>query len=67
MPLARAPKTALQQQMGKLEQKPVIGGERSDATEHCLAGILRLSDSLRDASSYLPPYDQRTYSEVRKH
>jgi hypothetical protein len=42
----------------------VAGGERNDAVDHCLAGIDRLSHEVKDASSYIPAYDQRTYSQV---
>lgn len=42
----------------------VSGGERNDAVDHCLAGIDRLSHEVKDASSYIPAYDQRTYSQV---
>ena len=56
--------TALQEQMARLADTALIGGERSDATDHCLAGIARLSGEVKDASSYLPAYDQRTYAEV---
>lgn len=56
--------TALQEQMGRLADTALIGGERTDAVDHCLAGIARLSKEVKDASSYLPAYDQRTYSEV---
>jgi hypothetical protein len=38
--------------------------DRNDAVDRCLAGIDRLSHEVKDASSYLPAYDQRTYSEV---
>jgi hypothetical protein len=55
---------ALQEQMARLADTALIGGERSDATDHCLAGIARLSSEVKDASSYLPTYDQRTYAEV---
>jgi hypothetical protein len=50
--------------MARLADTALIGGERSDATDHCLAGIARLSSEVKDASSYLPTYDQRTYAEV---
>lgn len=50
--------------MARLADTALVGGERSDATDHCLAGIARLSSEVRDASSYLPTYDQRTYAEV---
>ena len=50
--------------MDRLGDTALIGGERSDATDHCLAGITRLSSEVKDASGYLPAYDQRTYAEV---
>ena len=62
--LANKSGTALQEQMARLADTALIGGERSDATDHCLAGIARLSSEVKDAASYLPTYDQRTYAEV---
>lgn len=50
--------------MSRLGDTALIGGERSDAVDHCLAGISRLSSEVKDASSYLPTYDQRVYAEV---
>lgn len=50
--------------MTRLADTALIGGERADATDHCLAGIARLSSEVKEASSYLPTYDQRTYVEV---
>lgn len=50
--------------MERLNSIAVGGGERNDAVDHCLAGIDRLSHEVKDASSYIPAYDQRTYSEV---
>ncbi|KAF2176394.1 TBCC-domain-containing protein [Zopfia rhizophila CBS 207.26] len=58
--------TALQEQMVRLNQIPHAGGERNDAVDHCLAGIERLSHEVKDASSYIPAYDQRTYGEAIK-
>jgi tubulin-specific chaperone C len=55
----------LQEQMGRLGDTALIGGERTDAIEHLVAGIARLGTEVGDASSYLPAYDQRTYGEVR--
>lgn len=55
---------ALQKHMLVLEDHGISGGERSDAIDYCLAGIAKLSNEVKDASSYLPPYDQRTYGEV---
>lgn len=50
--------------MERLNGVATHGGERNDAVDHCLAGIDRLSHEVKDASSYIPAYDQRTYSEV---
>ncbi|KAJ4365641.1 hypothetical protein N0V83_008261 [Neocucurbitaria cava] len=58
--------TALQEQMERLNQMSISGGERTDAVDHCLAGINRLSHEVKDASNYIPAYDQRTYSEAIK-
>ncbi|KAJ9603651.1 hypothetical protein H2200_011837 [Cladophialophora chaetospira] len=58
--------TALQEQMDRLAHTALVGGERNDAMDHCLAGITRLSAELKDAAGYLPPYDQRTYGEAVK-
>ena len=51
--------------MNKIADFTLVGGERTDATDHCLAGIARLANEVKDASPYLPAYDQRTYSDVR--
>jgi hypothetical protein len=58
--------TALQEQIDGLKNTSLVGGERNDAVDHCLAGIARLSQEVKDASSYLPTYDQRTYAEAVK-
>jgi hypothetical protein len=55
---------ALQEQMDRLADTSLVGGERTDATDHCLAGIARLSNEVKDAASYIPTYDQRIYAEV---
>ncbi|KZF24547.1 TBCC-domain-containing protein [Xylona heveae TC161] len=52
--------------MDQIANTSTIGGERIDAVDHCLAGIARLSGEVKDASNYLPPYDQRAYSEAIK-
>ena len=52
--------------MSRLPNIPTLGGERNDAIDHCLAGIARLSAEVKDASSYVPAYDQRTYAEAIK-
>lgn len=43
----------------------VDASARPEAIDACLAAISQLSDVVKDASSYLPAYDQRSYSEVR--
>ncbi|KAF1956674.1 tubulin-specific chaperone c [Byssothecium circinans] len=58
--------TALQEQMARLQNTSPAGGELNDAIDHCHAGIDRLSHEVKDASSYIPAYDQRTYAEAIK-
>lgn len=58
--------TDLQAQFTRLETQATTGGERADAVDHCLASIARLSNEVKDASSYLPAYDQRTYGDAIK-
>ncbi|KAJ4348502.1 uncharacterized protein N0V89_009878 [Didymosphaeria variabile] len=55
---------ALQAQMSRLSSTSPT--ERPDAIDHCLAGISRLSSEVKDASSYIPAYDQRTYGDAIK-
>ena len=50
--------------MARLAETAVSGGERSDGVEHCLAGIARLSNEVKDSSSRIPAYDLRTYNDV---
>lgn len=50
--------------MQNLQGTGTSGGERADGVDHVLAGIARLSNEVKDAASYLPAYDQRTYSDV---
>ena len=57
--------TALQQQMDRLGDASLLGGERIDATEHCADGVARLFMEVKDANVYLPAYDQRTYAQVQ--
>lgn len=52
--------------MSRIQTRSETGGERADAVDHCLASIARLSNEVKDASSYLPAYDQRTYGEAIK-
>ncbi|KAH6859858.1 hypothetical protein AA0119_g4163 [Alternaria tenuissima] len=56
----------LHRQIESLSSLSTSGGERNQAIDDCLAGIDRLSHDVQDASSLLPAYDQRTYSETIK-
>ncbi|KAK0353728.1 hypothetical protein LTR91_019268 [Friedmanniomyces endolithicus] len=58
--------TDLTQQINDLGSRGTSGGERADAVDHCQAGIARLSDAVKDASSVIPAYDQRTYGDAIK-
>ena len=62
--LTRFVKIALQEQMQTIQDHGTSGGERADAVDHCLAGISRLSNDVKDIAGSLPAHDQRTYSEV---
>ncbi|KAH0346502.1 TBCC-domain-containing protein, partial [Aureobasidium melanogenum] len=57
---------ALQEQMQVIQDHGTSGGERADAIDHCLAGISKLSNDVKDISGSLPAHDQRTYSEAIK-
>ncbi|KAF2849313.1 hypothetical protein T440DRAFT_469413 [Plenodomus tracheiphilus IPT5] len=57
---------ALQAQIDNLKDTSASGGERNEAVDNCFAGIDRLSHEVKDASSYIPAYDQRTYSQAIK-
>jgi hypothetical protein len=56
--------SALQERMQIIQDHGTSGGERADAIDHCLAGISKLSNDVKDISGSLPAHDQRTYSEV---
>ncbi|CAI7613848.1 unnamed protein product [Penicillium pancosmium] len=58
--------TALQEKMDGFAHASLVDGERADVIDHCLAGIVRLSNEVNDAASYIPTYDQRVYAEVRR-
>lgn len=49
-------------QLGSLAQ---VGGERQDAKESILDGLSKLTSEVADASSFVPAYDQRNYSQAR--
>ncbi|KAH8152971.1 uncharacterized protein LAJ45_03198 [Morchella importuna] len=54
--------TALEAQIENLPG--VDASVRPEAIDACLASIAQLSGVVKDASSYLPAYDQRSYSET---
>ncbi|KAK5689375.1 hypothetical protein LTR17_026292 [Elasticomyces elasticus] len=56
----------LNEQMDSLQSRGASGGERADAIDHIQASIARLSDAVKDASSIIPAYDQRTYGDAIK-
>lgn len=55
---------ALERQIQNLKDKTVSDSERAKRVNQTLAVIARLSKEVKDASSYVPSYDQRLYSEV---
>jgi hypothetical protein len=56
--------TAIQDQISQLVSTSSSGSKHTDAVDGCLAGIARLSHEVKDASSYLPRYDQKQYADV---
>lgn len=54
--------TTLQEQMIRLKEADLQPTVRASIADQCLASISRLSNEVKDASAYLPAYDQRTYS-----
>ncbi|KAF2198170.1 TBCC-domain-containing protein [Delitschia confertaspora ATCC 74209] len=57
--------SALHEQIEALSETKTSGG-RNEAIDQSLIGIERLSHEVKDASSYIPAYDQRTYAEAIK-
>ncbi|KAJ6000929.1 hypothetical protein N7481_001338 [Penicillium waksmanii] len=58
--------TALQEKMDGFAHESLVDSERAEVTDHCLAGIVWLSNEVNDAASYIPTYGQRVYAEVRR-
>jgi hypothetical protein len=56
--------TQLQEQIERLGEYSLIGGEKQDAIDHVLSGISRLANDVKDSSEEITAYDQRTYSQV---
>ncbi|EFE36987.1 tubulin-specific chaperone c, putative [Trichophyton benhamiae CBS 112371] len=58
--------TKVEARITKLHTTPTAGGEQASAADYCLADISRLSDEVKDASTYIPSYDQRAYASAIK-
>jgi len=52
--------------MDRLKDTTLSEPVRTNLVDQCLASISGMSNDIMDASSYLPAYDQRTYSTVRQ-
>ena len=50
--------------MTRLKDATLQEADRASLTAQCQSTISQLSDLVKDASIYLPAYDQRTYSTV---
>jgi hypothetical protein len=55
---------ALQAQLSQIADNSTNATTKNQKIDQCLAGIAKLSNEVKDASNYIPPYDQRTYSGV---
>lgn len=53
----------LLEQIERLHEFSLVGGERQDAIEHVLGGITDLSNYVADASDQISSYDKRVYSD----
>lgn len=56
----------IQDQIAQLESMSNIAGDRQSATDHILAGITKLQNSVADAADFTPAYDRRQYGEAVK-
>jgi len=56
--------TDIEQRIDGLKGVGTIESERAQAFNNCQTAIARLSSDVKDASSHLPAYDQRHYSNV---
>ncbi|KAL9048554.1 MAG: hypothetical protein Q9162_007661 [Coniocarpon cinnabarinum] len=61
-----AQEKALQQEIDHLASASLVDSERTDAIEHCIDSIARLSQEVNDALPNLPAHDQRTYADSVK-
>lgn len=55
---------ALQEQMNRLKDGTLQERDQADLVTQCQNTISRMSNDVKDASGYLPAYDQRTWSTV---
>ena len=55
---------ALDQRIGNLRNTTLKDSERAELVNQALTDIAHLSNEVKDASNYVPAYDQRLYSEV---
>lgn len=51
--------------LDNLADPSLVGADRNTKLNDCFADIASLSEAVKDASTYIPPYDQRSYSNVR--
>jgi len=58
--------TDIREHIASLEDRSIAGGERADAIDYCASAITNFSEAVKDASSYLPAHDQKTYDEAVK-
>lgn len=58
--------SALQQRIDGLADLTLVGSERNDDTDCCLAGVTKLSKEVNEAVAYLSAHDQRTYADSVK-
>ncbi|EFR03049.1 hypothetical protein MGYG_06047 [Nannizzia gypsea CBS 118893] len=54
------------ERISSLHTTPTVAGEQVSAADYCLADISRLSDEVKNASTYIPSYDQRVYAVAIK-
>lgn len=56
---------AVDQRIGSLKDTTLKDSERAQLVNQALTDIAHLSNEVKDASNYVPAYDQRLYSEVQ--
>ena len=58
--------TELSQDIDQAIERLDKQSERKHSIDQCQTNITRVSDEVRDASSYIPAHDRRVYSEAIK-